>query len=178
LERLVAAAAGADAWLIETCSDDDFLDEVGEAASRADVEFPPVLVSFTYRHERWNTIRSFKGASPGELAEASDCPFYNLQALGVNCGRDITMFDILKIIEEYRENTTLPTFVRPNAGTPKQVDGNWLYPHGPEYMASWLSALLEAGVRMVGGCCGTTPAHIAAFRPIVDTWKARKSTKR
>ncbi|HJT77173.1 MAG TPA: homocysteine S-methyltransferase family protein, partial [Gemmataceae bacterium] len=55
-------------------------------------------------------------------------------------------------------------------GTPTRVDGRWVYPRTPEDMAARLPELLEAGVVMVGGCCGTTPAHIAAFRPVIDAW--------
>ena len=95
---------------------------------------------------------------------------YHVAALGVNCGRDMGMPQILEVVEAYRDNTWRRLFARPNAGTPKQVDDRWVYPHTPQYMASWLPELLKAGVSMVGGCCGTTPAHIAAFRPIIDEW--------
>ena len=53
--------------------------------------------------------------------------------------------------------------------------GFQFYPHTPEQMAARLPELLEAGVRMVGGCCGTTPGHIAAFRAVVDAWNARRA---
>jgi 5-methyltetrahydrofolate--homocysteine methyltransferase len=96
-------------------------------------------------------------------------------ALGVNCGRDITIDDCAEIICRYRTVTDLPLFARPNAGTPTNVDGQWVYPHTPEQMAAELPKLLEAGVSMVGGCCGTTPAHIAAFRRVVDDWNVKKA---
>ena len=82
--------------------------------------------------------------------------------------------EILTVVRCYREETDLPIFVRPNAGTPTRVGDRWVYPHTPEQMAARLPELLEAGVSMVGGCCGTTPAHIAAFRPIIDEWNARR----
>jgi len=93
-----------------------------------------------------------------------------VQGLGVNCGREIGMKECVEIAHQYRDNTHLPVFVRPNAGTPKFRNEQWVYPHSPEYMASWLPELLAAGVRMVGGCCGTTPAHIAAFKKVIDEW--------
>jgi len=96
-------------------------------------------------------------------------------ALGVNCGRDIGMEDVIEIIRRYRNVTDLPLFARPNAGTPKRVGKRWVYPHTPAAMAARLPELLEAGVAMLGGCCGTTPEHIAAFRPIVEQWNQRQT---
>ena len=65
------------------------------------------------------------------------------------------------MLARYRRETDLPLFARPNAGTPGP-DGN--YPRSAEQMASKLPRLTAAGARMVGGCCGTTPRHVAAFR--------------
>ncbi len=73
------------------------------------------------------------------------------------------MDDLLEVVLAYRRVTELPLFVRPNAGTP---DAQGVYPHTPAEMATKLPTLLAAGVRMVGGCCGTTPAHIAAFHKV------------
>ena len=84
------------------------------------------------------------------------------------------MNEITEIIQRYRDNTDLPLFSRPNAGTPVCRDGRWIYPLTPVAMADDLWKLLEAGVSMVGGCCGTTPAHIAALRPIVEEWNRRE----
>jgi methionine synthase I (cobalamin-dependent) len=83
------------------------------------------------------------------------------------------MRDIVEVLRRYREVTDLPLFARPNAGTPTRVADRWVYPQTPNDMAAYLPRLLETGVAMVGGCCGTTPAHIAAFRPIVDDWNTR-----
>ena len=85
------------------------------------------------------------------------------------------MEDVIEIIRRYRNVTDLPLFARPNAGTPKRVGKRWVYPHTPAAMAARLPELLEAGVAMLGGCCGTTPEHIAAFRPIVEQWNQRQT---
>lgn len=74
--------------------------------------------------------------------------------------------------------TDLPLFARPNAGTPSRLGDRWVYPHTPHAMAARLSELLEAGVRMIGGCCGTTPEHIAAIRPVIDDWNRRQTLAR
>ena len=89
---------------------------------------------------------------------------WGVAALGVNCGRDIDMSDIIEIIRRYRQETDLPLFARPNAGTPTKQDGRWVWPHSAESMAARLPELMEAGACMIGGCCGTTPEYIAAFR--------------
>jgi methionine synthase I (cobalamin-dependent) len=83
------------------------------------------------------------------------------------------MGEVIDVVRRYRRHTDLPLFARPNAGTPMRDAGGWHYPRSPEAMAARLSELLEAGVTMVGGCCGTTPDHIAAFRPVVEAWNAR-----
>lgn len=98
-------------------------------------------------------------------------------AIGVNCGRAMGMAEIVEVIRGYREATDLPLFARPNAGTPTRAGDGWVYPHRPESMAAELPKLLAADVRMVGGCCGTGPDHIGAFRPIVEQWNARPSPK-
>jgi 5-methyltetrahydrofolate--homocysteine methyltransferase len=133
----------------------------------------PVLVSATYYHSPNAGLATFLEHPPEVIAyEANNIP--GIVALGVNCGRDISIDDCIEIIRRYRTVTDLPLFARPNAGTPTQVDGQWIYPHSSEEMAARLPELLAAGVAMVGGCCGTTPAHIAAFKPIVDQWNATK----
>ena len=174
LPRLVAAlsAAAPDGFLVETCSNPDTLVRLLKLLY-ADPRSPfPVLISFTYRRDRENQVRTMEDLPPRTMARWVDD--YSIAALGVNCGRDMGMPQILEVVEAYRDNTWRRLFVRPNAGTPKQVEDRWIYPHTPEYMASWLPELLEAGVSMVGGCCGTTPAHIAAFRPIIEEWNRRK----
>jgi methionine synthase I (cobalamin-dependent) len=134
----------------------------------------PVLLSLTYRHEEnGGGLLTFSGHSPEWFARrARD---YGIAALGVNCGRDIGMGDIIAIVRRYRAVTDLPLFARPNAGTPTRDGNRWVYPLTPEAMAARLPELLEAGVSMVGGCCGTTPEHIAACKPIIDAWNARRA---
>jgi 5-methyltetrahydrofolate--homocysteine methyltransferase len=68
-------------------------------------------------------------------------------------------------------------FARPNAGTPQLRGKRWIYPRTPDSMAAQLPELLEAGATMIGGCCGTTPEHIAAFRPVIDRWNGRSKRK-
>ena len=122
----------------------------------------------TYHRNAKGKIVTLSDHKPEWFAQRAKA--YGVTALGVNCGRDIDMDDIIEIIHRYRSVTDLPLFARPNAGTPTKQGDRWIYPHTPEMMAARLPELLEAGVSMVGGCCGTTPEHIAAFRAVIDAW--------
>lgn len=154
-----------DAILLETCSSPRVRHALG--ALRRWTTNCPILLSLAYLRES-NRLVTFSGHSPEWFAKRAKQ--YGADALGVNCGRDIGMDDIIEIIHRYRRETDLPLFARPNAGTPTKHGDYWIYPHTPEAMAARLPELLAAGVRMVGGCCGTTPAHIAAFRPIIEAY--------
>jgi methionine synthase I (cobalamin-dependent) len=131
----------------------------------------PLLVSLAYRRDEKGRLVTASGHSPEWFARrAKD---YGADALGVNCGQDVGMDEIIEIVRRYRQETDLPLFARPNAGTPRREGDRWVYPRTPEEMAERLPELLETGVGMVGGCCGTTPAHIVAFRKVVNDWNAR-----
>ncbi len=171
MAQVVQSVRGADALLLETYSDLHALWAVKYACLPSLEGSVPVLLSITYRRMADGVLTTQGGQPPevfGRLAQQ-----YGVTALGVNCGRDIGMDEIIDIIRRYRQVTDLPLFARPNAGTPERVGDRWVYPQTPEAMAGQLPQLLEAGVAMFGGCCGTTPAHIAAFRPQVDEWNAR-----
>ena len=83
-------------------------------------------------------------------------------AVGCNCSSGPEM--VLKTIERMRAVTKLPLAAMPNAGVPSCVEGRSIYLTSPEYMASFARKAVRAGAAMVGGCCGTTPAHIRAMR--------------
>jgi 5-methyltetrahydrofolate--homocysteine methyltransferase len=140
------------------------------------LESVPVLLSLTYQRHASGELCT-RSKHPPEWFAMQAKP-YGVAALGVNCGRDIGMEDVIDIVRRYRQVTDLPLFARPNAGTPAADGERLIYPHTPEQMAARLPELLEAGASMVGGCCGTTPEHIAAFRPIIDEWNAHNEFKR
>ncbi len=168
LDRLAAAMHGTDGLLLETLSDPFPLNYSPVRPALG----PPVLLSYAYSLSPKGGLRTSTGWAPEEIAYHA--ALQQVAALGVNCGRDISMEDCAEILRRYRSATDLPLFARPNAGSPAQVDGRWVYPHTPEAMAAKLPLLLEAGAAMVGGCCGTTPEHIAAFRRVVEAWNLRK----
>jgi 5-methyltetrahydrofolate--homocysteine methyltransferase len=172
-----------DALLDNCCSADGILLETWSCDPERQLKPPldlsafnarlPVLLSFTYRRNADQALRSFWDAAPEDCALAATANA--VCAIGANCGNEIDMDDLLEIVRRYRDVTDLPIFIRPNAGTPWRTDSGWEYWGLPEDMADKLWPLLEAGVTMVGGCCGTTPAHIAAFRRVVDAWNGRRA---
>ncbi len=86
--------------------------------------------------------------------------------VGSNCGNGIEA--MLAIAEEFVRHTTLPVMIQSNAGLPELHDGHAVYAETPAFMADRIPRLLDLGVRIIGGCCGTTPEHIAAFRRVID----------
>jgi 5-methyltetrahydrofolate--homocysteine methyltransferase len=169
-----ARADSADGLLMETCSAIADTARVLKTKRRSDIKRANlhVLLSWTYCRAPDGSLRTARGESPEACARWA--AKLDIVALGVNCGRDVGMDEVIEIVRRYRDHTDLPLFARPNAGTPARVGDRWVYPHTPAAMAARLPELLEAGVSMVGGCCGTTPEHIAAFRPVVAAWNARR----
>lgn len=161
---ILNACREADGLLLETFSDPGAAAMFARANASGLGPKKPLLVSFTFDGR---TMRTFEDASPEKCAR--EAAAMNVVALGVNCGRDLDAAACAEILERYRTTTALPLFARPNAGTPTATGG---YPRAPLEMAAQLMPLLKAGASMIGGCCGTTPAHIHAFRAVIDRWNA------
>jgi 5-methyltetrahydrofolate--homocysteine methyltransferase len=172
---LVGSLCGADALFLETFSDRQDLDRVmNSVGQQSPADRLPVLFSLTYRKSPDGRIATYGGMAPDDMAR--DISSAGIAALGVNCGRDISMQDIVEIIRGYRSATDIPLFARPNAGTPERVESSWRYPHTPQAMASRVPDLLDAGVAMIGGCCGTSPDYIEAFRLRIQEWNQSHRT--
>jgi 5-methyltetrahydrofolate--homocysteine methyltransferase len=164
-----AEKAGVDGLLLETCSTPRALSAVAFIRRRVlDNDEVPILLSLAYLRGPNGALVTHSGHVPETFARHA--ARHGVTALGVNCGREIDLNDIIEVIKRYRQATELPLFARPNAGTPRTEARNLVYPRTPEEMAERLPELLEAGVAMVGGCCGTTPAHIAAFRSLIEKY--------
>jgi 5-methyltetrahydrofolate--homocysteine methyltransferase len=154
--------AGVDAIAIETITD---LTEaiLAVQAARSVSSTIPVFASMTFdlTPRGFVTIMGvdLKRAAEG-LAEAG------ADVIGSNCGNGIE--NMVKIARELRGLTDLPLLIRPNAGLPKLVGDRPVYDESPEFMATHFRTLLELGVQIIGGCCGTTPEHIAILRQSAD----------
>ena len=89
--------------------------------------------------------------------------------LGSNCGNGVE--NMIKIAREFKKVSTSPLVIRSNAGMPEVKDGKLVYPETPEFFSSKVPEFLEAGVSIIGGCCGTTPGHIRAVRHALEAHK-------
>lgn len=87
--------------------------------------------------------------------------------IGSNCGNGID--NMVKIAEELKKHSGLPLLIQSNAGLPVIKGDAIEYPETPEYMGERVATMLDIGVDIIGGCCGTTPEHIALFRNIIDS---------
>jgi homocysteine S-methyltransferase len=158
------AQAGADLIVIETVSD---LYEIQEAIRAArgilgfDGEPLPVVASITFTRDD----RTLLGDDPTRVARALEEA--EAEVIGVNCsGGPAQMLRLLKTMRQAAPGARL--WVKPNAGWPEQVSGRIMYPADPEYFGDYALAFCEAGARVIGGCCGTTPRHTAAMRQALD----------
>ena len=77
-------------------------------------------------------------------------------------------------VERYRQATDLPVMAQPNAGLPRLVNMKVIYDETPEQMVRGVIPLLEAGTSIIGGCCGSTPEHIRAFRQAMDQYLSQQ----
>ncbi len=109
------------------------------------------------------------GATPEEVARR----LTELGASVVGCNCSAGPAAVLRTIERMRSATSLPLAAMPNEGTPRSVDGRTIYMNSPEYMASFARKFVKAGATLIGGCCGTTPAHIRAMRGSLRAMEAQ-----
>jgi 5-methyltetrahydrofolate--homocysteine methyltransferase len=156
-------AAGVDAVNFETMID---LSEAEIAVKAAKSVAPDltVVATMTFQPTR-RGLFTIMGNTIAETAERLAAA--GADVVGANCGSGIEL--MVEIAREFRKAGTMPISIRPNAGIPQLVGGQPLYPETPEFMAARIPDLLRAGVSIIGGCCGTTPEHIRAFRAALDS---------
>src|SRR5215216_124761 len=154
------AESGVDLIVIETFSD---LYEIREAIKAAQqVCDLPVVASVTFTRDD----RTLLGDDPVRVART--LKEAGVDVIGVNCsGGPAQLLRLLKQMNQSAPNAKF--WVKPNAGWPEQVGGRIMYPADAEYFGDYALSFREAGACIVGGCCGTTPQHIAAMRKAIDT---------
>lgn len=162
-EALVGA--GVDAIVIETQTGLEEL-EIALAAARA-AGAPAVIGSLAFEAlADGGQVRTMTAASPEQAA--AFLVEHGADVLGLNCGARIDMARAAEVARRYRTVAPLPVMAQLNAGQPVLEGRELVYPESPATMAAGVPALVAAGVRVVGGCCGTRPAHIAAMRAVLD----------
>ncbi|MDR0843770.1 MAG: homocysteine S-methyltransferase family protein [Tannerella sp.] len=161
-------AGGADALCIETMSDaGEAVQAIRAAKENTSLE---VIATFTFEKTAQDEYRTMMGLTPVEAVEQALAAGADI--IGANCGNGIErMVDIVKEIRAKYPDVFI--LVHANAGLPANENGVDVFPETPEIMALHIPALLDAGVHIVGGCCGTTPAHIRAIQQIVAQYNQR-----
>jgi 5-methyltetrahydrofolate--homocysteine methyltransferase len=154
---------GADAILVETMSDPGEL-SAGIRAARQATDLP-VIGTYAFQKSA-GEFRTMMGTT---VAEAIQAAFDAGAAIaGANCGTDLTLDDYLELGQQIVAAAAgRPTILQPNAGAPKMIDGEIRYDATPDDMAELARKLRAIGISIVGGCCGTTPEHLAAMSKAV-----------
>ena len=149
----LGAKYGADLVFIETMND-SYETKAALLAAKENCDLP-VFVSNAYGEDG----KLMTGASPAAMVAMLEG--MGADAIGVNCS--LGPKALAGVVQEYLARASVPVLLKPNAGLPKDVDGTTVYDVLPEEFADDVTALIRAGVRLAGGCCGTTPAYISAL---------------
>jgi homocysteine S-methyltransferase len=151
------AEAGVDLFIIETFRD---LNEIRAAvAAVRSVCALPIVAQMTTEEDG----SSLDGTPPEEFTPALEAT--GADVIGLNCS--VGPAPLLESIERMAAVTRARLSVQPNAGKPRDIEGRTIYLSSPEYMASYARRFIQKGVRLVGGCCGTTPEHIRQIKSAV-----------
>ena len=154
-----ACAAGCDLIFLETFA--DLLEAKAALLACLDNTPLPVFVTMTFGEDG----RTFMGTTPAVAAATLSA--LGASAVGINCS--LGPSEITPLVAQMAPHTRCPLMVQPHAGLPRIAeDGSTVYDVDPARFAQAMGAILEAGARIVGGCCGTTPAHITALRQLID----------
>ena len=160
------AEAGVDLFIIETFRD---LNEIRAAvAAVRSVCALPVVAQMTTEEDG----SSLDGTPPEEFTPALEAT--GADVIGLNCS--VGPAPLLESIERMAGVTRARLSVQPNAGKPRDIEGRTIYLSSPEYMASYARRFIQKGVRLVGGCCGTTPEHIRQIKTAVRLLSPGQST--
>jgi homocysteine S-methyltransferase len=149
---------GVDLFILETFRD---VNEIGAAiAAIRSLTDLPIVAQMTTEEDG----HSLDGTPPEKFAEALDQR--GASVIGVNCS--VGPAPMLETVERLARATSKRLSAQPNAGSPRDIEGRNIYLCSPEYMASYARRFIQRGVRLVGGCCGTTPEHIRQIRQAVN----------
>src|SRR5215469_6530365 len=167
-EQITALAeGGVDLLILETFG---YLEEIHQAILAAkDVQPSLAIIAQVTIDEDANCL---DGSDPETFTPKLE--EWGADVIGCNCS--VGPVAMLEAMERVRASTSLPLSAQPNAGIPRSVDGRNIYLCSPEYMASYARKFVNAGVRLVGGCCGTTPEHIRVMKSALRVTQARAQT--
>ncbi len=158
----VLIESGVDLLCIETMTD---LNEavIAIQSAREISQDIPIIATMTFDVIPQGCVTIMGNKVPEVCAKFEEV---GVNVIGSNCGNGIN--DMITIAKEITANTKLPIIIQSNAGIPTILDDQVIYQETPEEFAVFTKTLLELGVSIIGGCCGTTPDHIRAIKQIVD----------
>ncbi|MBP3401347.1 MAG: homocysteine S-methyltransferase family protein [Selenomonadales bacterium] len=160
-QAMILEEAGADCILIETIIDIQEMRAALLAVKDNTNMF--VICQMSYSEDG----RTVTGTDPTTAATILDA--MGADVIGANCSCGPAQ--LLPVVEKLHAATTKPISIQPNAGLPRLVNGKTVFPMSPEEMGEWAPRLINAGATYLGGCCGTTPAHIRAMAEAVRDMK-------
>lgn len=160
-QALGLLAGGADVLWVETISAPEELAAAAEAIARTGA---PWCVTMSFD----TAGRTMMGTTSRDMVDLVDGCAHPPLAFGANCG--VGAADLMRTVLGFADSqTTRPIIAKGNAGIPKYVDGHIHYDGTPDLMATYAVLARNAGARIIGGCCGTMPAHLRAMRTALET---------
>lgn len=153
-----AEAAGCDLIVVETMA--DLLEAKAAVLAAVESTTLPVFATMTFGEDG----RTFLGTTPAIAATTLSA--LGASAVGLNCSLGPT--ELAPLVGELAPHDRALVMAQPNAGLPRIQDGETVFDVGPNEFAQAMEAILDAGATVIGGCCGTTPDHIAALRALID----------
>lgn len=163
IQTKALADGGADAIMIETMSDLEEVKLAVQAAKETDVE---VFCTMTFNRGADGSYHTMMGVDPKTMV--TQLLDVGVELIGTNCGNGFA--NMVEIVKQIREvDSHIPILVHANAGLPIYKEGKTVFPETPDEMAALVPQIIDAGVNVIGGCCGTTPEHI---KKIADAVKS------
>ena len=157
-QACAAEAAGCDLIVVETMA--DLLEAKAAVLAAVESTALPVFATMTFGEDG----RTFLGTTPAIAATTLSA--LGASAVGLNCSLGPT--ELAPLVGELAPHDRALVMAQPNAGLPRIQDGETIFDVGPNEFAQAMEAILDAGAMVIGGCCGTTPDHIAALRALID----------
>ncbi len=155
------ATGGADGIIIETMADANEVAEAIAAAKEIRKDWP-VIATYAFDRGANDSFHTMMGLTPEQAMRQTINA--GADVVGANCGTSLSLEDYLRLANQLVAAAgDVPVIVQPNAGAPMQIDGKLVHPASAADMAALAVKLRDAGVRIIGGCCGTTPAHLRAM---------------
>lgn len=159
----ILAENGVDGFIIETQS--DLREALCALKACKSILGLPVIVSFTFS----KNPRGFVTMMGNFLEDCVEKAIHEgAHVVGSNCG-ELDPFEMAEVVSAIKSISKVPVIIQPNAGKPKLADNKTIYNMTPGAFAEGIKKCIEAGAKLVGGCCGTTPEHIRKVRELLSS---------